>query len=63
MVPVVWLTVAVPLVPFTSVSSDCVCVVHLGSPSMVMSPASSAQTCAGCVGNYAQVSQNIAKSV
>ena len=48
--PVVSLTVAVPFVPETVVSSDCVCAVHSGSPSVVMSPASSAQIWAGCSG-------------
>ena len=43
-VPVVWLTVAVPFVPVTVVSSVWVCLVHEGSPSMAMSPASLAQT-------------------
>ena len=46
-VPVVSLTVAVPFVPVMVVSSDCVCVVHSGSPSTVISLASSTQISAG----------------
>ena len=52
LVPVTWDTVAMPVVSFTPVDRVCVEVVHSGSPSMAMSPASMAQIDAGLSGYW-----------